>query len=377
MAKLTTETIKVNFGPQHPSTHGVLYVEVELDGEVVADAEAHIGYLHRAIEKLAEYRHYNQVIVLLDRTDYITAFSNELAFVLAVEKIMQIEPPERAQYLRVILTELNRIASHLFFYGTYGLDLGATTPFLYAFREREKVLDLFDMAAGYRMTPNFFRFGGVKEDVTKEFFDKSLEFVRSLPSFIDDYENLLSGNEIFILRTQHLKLMSSQRAINWGITGPVLRATGVNWDLRKKEPYSGYEKFDFEVPLEKHGDCYSAYKIRLREMRESAKIVEQAIEGLPSGPVIAPHKTSEGTNPKQPLIVKPPKGEAYATVESPRGELGMYVISDGSEYPYRLRIRPPTFVNLMALREFVRGWKVADLVAFIGILDIVLGEIDR
>ena len=367
MAELKTETITVNFGPQHPSTHGVLYLLVELSGEIIVHIEANIGYLHRSFEKLAEYRHYNQFSAMLDRADYMSAFFNETAFNLAIEKIAGVRVPERAEYLRVILMELNRISSHLLFYGTYGLDIGAQTPFLYAFREREKILDLFDMAAGYRMTPNYIRVGGVKEDVTDEFLDASLKFCAELPGFVSDYEGLLTGNEIFQLRTQGLGLMEPADAINFGLTGPVLRATGVDWDLRRDDPYGIYDRFEFEIPVFENGDCFDAYRIRLKEMLESAKIVKQAIDSLPDGPVRL----------DLPIIPKPPRGEAYARVESPRGELGMYVVSDGSEYPWRAKVRPPSFVNLAALPHIAKGWKIADLVAYVGVLDIVLGEIDR
>lgn len=367
MAEIRTETIMVNFGPQHPSTHGVLFVLVELDGEVVVGVEPKIGYLHRAIEKLSENRKYNQVIPLFDRCDYLSAFSNELGYVMAVEKLLGVEVPERAEYIRVILVELNRIASHLLWLSAYGLDLGALTPLFYAFREREKILDLFEMAAGYRLMPNYLRFGGVKEDLPSDFTKKALEFVEEFPSRVDEYEGLLSENEIFLVRTKGIGKWKREEMINVGVTGPMLRATGLKWDLRKSEPYSIYDRFEFEIPVGENSDCYDVYQIRMKEMRESAKIVRQAIEGLPEGKVRA----------KLPLVVKPPAGESYVRIEAPRGELGVQVVSDGSEQPYRVKIRTPSFVNLMALPVILKGWKVADFIAILGILDVVLGEVDR
>lgn len=367
MAGLQTQTIKVNFGPQHPSTHGVCYLVVELDDEVVIDVEPKIGYLHRSIEKIAEHRYYNQVIPLLDRCDYITAFANELGYVLCVEKLMGLQVPERGEYIRIILTELNRIKSHIFFYGMFGLDLGATTPFLYAYREREKILDLFELVAGYRMTPNYFRVGGVKEDVTDEFLQRTMDLMEGLPAFIQEYDNLLTGNEIFLARTQGLKMLPKNEVVNWGYTGPVARATGIDWDLRKDMPYGGYDKFDFNKVVLPEGDVYDGYRIRLLEVAESIKIVKQAISNLPDGKF----------RTKVPMILKPPKGEAYSRIESPRGELSYYIVSDGSAHPYRMKMRPPSFTNLMALPPLVKGLKIADLIAIFGVLDIVLGEIDR
>lgn len=364
---LRSETITVNFGPQHPSTHGVLYLEVQLDGETVVNARPHIGYLHRCVEKLAEKRFYNQGFILMDRTDYIGAFFNEWCYALAVEKLLGVQIPPRAEYLRLIMAELNRIASHTFFYGTYGLDLGALTPAFYGFREREKILDLFELAAGYRLTPNYLRVGGVVADPPDEFFEAALKVCDEMPGWIKEYNDLLTGNEIFVKRTEALDIMTRERAINWGITGPVLRALGVPSDLRKDAPYGYYDKFEFDVAVENNGDLYDAYKIRMTEMIESAKIVKQALSSIPDGPVRA----------NVPLYVKPPKGEAYARMETPRGEQGIYVVSDGTERPYRMKMRSPCFVNLSALPEMVKGWKIADLVAYIGIMDIVLGEVDR
>jgi len=365
--ELKTETITVNFGPQHPSTHGVLYLEVELDGEVVVNIKSHIGYLHRCVEKLAEARYYNQVFVLLDRTDYIGAFFNEWVYALAVEKLMGVKVPSRAEWLRIIMAELNRISSHLFFYGTYGLDVGALTPAFYGFREREKILDLFELVAGYRMTPNYLRVGGVVQDAPEEFFGAALRICDEMPHWIDEYNELLTGNEIFQARTENLDIMKPERAIEWGLTGPVVRAMGLPMDVRKDEPYGYYDKVDFDVVTKSGNDLFDAYRIRLDEIMESVKIIKQAIEQIEPGPIRA----------DVPLYVKPPKGEAYARVESPRGEQGVWVVSDGSDKPYRMKFRSPCLVNLSALPEIANGWKIADLVAYIGILDIVLGEVDR
>ncbi len=367
MANLRTETIRVNFGPQHPSTHGVLYLVVDLDGEIIVNAEPVIGYLHRGMEKIFEYRNYSQCIAIMDRSDYMSAFFNEMAFIYPVEELMEIIVPKRGEYLRVIMMELNRIANHLLFYGAFGMDLGALTPFLYCWREREKVMDLFEIAAGYRLHPNFFRVGGVKEDVTDEFLDGTMQFVKELPAWLEEYETLLSFNEIFNLRTRNVGKMTKEWAIDLGVTGPVLRATGSRWDLRKTDPYSAYEDFDFDIPVGTHGDCFDAYRIRVLEMVQSARIIEQALNNLPSGRVRAKTK----------LNVSPPKGEAYTRIESPRGELACYIVSDGTEKPYRVKVRAPSFVNLMAITPLLKGHLIADAIALFGIFEPVMGEVDR
>lgn len=367
MPELRTETIRVNFGPQHPSTHGVLYLIVDLDGEIVVNLEPVIGYLHRGMEKIFEYRNYSQCIAIIDRADYMSAFFNEMALVYTVEKLMEIDIPPRGDYLRVILMELNRIASHLLFYGAYGMDLGAITPFLYCWREREKVMDLFELAAGYRLHPNFFRVGGVREDVMDEFLEGSLKFVKELPAWLKEYETLLTWNEIFDIRTRGVGRMTKEWAINLGITGPLLRATGFRWDVRRGDPYSVYDQFDFEIPVGTQGDCFDAYRIRMLEMVQSARIIEQAINKIPDGPVRA----------KTRLNVMPPKGEAYGRIESPRGELACYVVSDGTEKPYRAKLRAPSFVNLQAISELLKGHLVADAIAILGIFEPVMGEVDR
>lgn len=362
-----TETIMLNMGPQHPSTHGVLYVILELDGEFISRAEPCIGYLHRGIEKMAENRDYYQTIPLTNRCDYVIAFAYEHAYVLAVEKLLGIKVPERAEYIRIIMMELARIASHLLWISAYGMDLGAFTPIMYAFRDREYIMDLFDMAAGYRLMPNYFRFGGVKEDIPDGFIEKTLEFTDIMLAGVDEYEALLSGNEIFIARTKNVGHFKKDWAINIGLTGPALKSTGFKWDLRKEEPYSIYDRFEFDIPVGTNGDCYDAYKIRMQEMRESVKIIKQAASQIPDGAVRA----------NLPRVIKPPKGEAYARVESSRGEIGAYVVSDGSSRPFRFKLRAPSFVNLMTLPTVLVGEKIADVVAIIGILDVVLGEVDR
>lgn len=367
MAELKTEGLTVNFGPQHPSTHGVLVLRMVLDGELVIGAEPLIGYLTRTIEKIFENRTYLQGIAITDRLDYLSGVQNELAFILPIEKLMDIDVPERAQYIRVITSELYRISSHLLSYGTFGLDAGAISPFVYSFREREKILDIIEMAMGYRLHPNYFRVGGVKEDVTDEFLKYSVRFCEELPGWLEEYNGLLTGNEIFQMRTRKVGKISQEFAINAGITGPLLRSTGLKWDLRKDDPYSIYDRFDFDVPVGEEGSCFDAYFVRLREMAESAKIILQAISKLPDGPVRA----------KVPFNVRPPAGEAFARIESSRGEFGVYMVSDGSDRPYRAKVRAPSFMNLAQLPEMLKGWLVADSIVLIGAFDPVMGEVDR
>lgn len=361
------QTVTINFGPQHPSTHGVLYLVVELDGERIVGVEPKIGYLYRSIEKMIEFRSYNHVIPFLDRCDYITALSTELAYVLAVEQLMQIEPPERAQYIRTIMVELSRIISHIFFYGAYGMDLGALTPLLYAFRDREIGLDLIEMVTGYRLTPNYMRIGGVKFDLPDGFLEKLDNYLNVLPKYLKEYDDLLTGNEIFLNRTKNVGIMAKEWAINIGITGPLLRGTGYKWDIRKDDPYLIYDNFDFDIPTGENGDCYSAYQVRLKEIRESMKIIRQAMSKLPDGKY----------RHSQPVVIRPPKGESWFRVESPRGELGIYIVSDGTERPYRMKIRAPSFVNLQAIPDMFRGQYIADTIAILGALDPVMGEVDR
>jgi NADH-quinone oxidoreductase subunit D len=364
---LKTDQLFVNLGPQHPSTHGVLRVGLTIEGELIVKAEPDIGYLHRGTEKLCEIRTYPQGIVLSDRWDYCSAMTNNLAYCLAVERLLGVQAPPRADALRVIHCELNRIASHLILVGTYGIDIGAFTPFLYAFREREMVLDLFEMSSGSRLTYNYIRLGGVMRDAAKDFAAKTREFLGYFKPRIDEYDELLSYNPIFQDRTKGIGVISAKKASAWGLSGPNLRASGAAYDVRKSEPHCGYEKYPFKMVLGKAGDCFDRYHCRVREMRESIKIVEAALDGLPEGPFMA----------KVPKVVKPAPGEAYAHVEGSRGDLGVYVVSDGTASPYRLHVRAPSFVNLSILQELFVGQKIADAIAILGSFDIVLGEVDR
>ena len=364
---IQTEEIQVNMGPQHPSTHGVLRMILTLDGETVVNARPDIGYLHRGIEKLAERRSYTQFVTLTDRTDYLTSMMNNAVYAMAVEKLMGVEAPERAEFIRVIMMELNRIASHLVFIGAFGLDLGASTPFIYCFREREDICDLFEMTCGARLTYSYIRPGGVSRDLPAGFYDKAKAFLKKMPSRLDEIDDLLSKNEIMLIRTRGVGIISAEDAINYAMSGPNLRGSDVPFDLRKDEPYSVYDRLEFNVVTQPDGDCLSRYLIRPEEIRESLKIVEQALDMLPEGEYTA----------KVPKVLKPPAGEVFTRVESSRGDLGVYLISDGSASPYRLHWRPPSFINLAAVGQMVKGWKVADTVAILGSLDIVLGEVDR
>ena len=364
---LDSDELVLNMGPQHPSTHGVLRVILKLDGEKVLGTECVIGYLHRGVEKIAENRTYVQFNPYVDRMDYVAAVSNGLGYCLAVEKLLNTEAPPRAQYIRVILTELNRIASHQLWLGTHALDIGAITPLFYTFRDREEILKIFEKYCGARLTTHAFRIGGTQYETYEGFERDCLDFCDFLLPKIDEYETLLSTNRIWVERTKGVGYISGKDAIALGVTGPVLRASGVRWDLRKAQPYSGYDKFDFEIPIGLNGDTYDRYIVRIQEMRQSVRIIRQAVEGLPTGPIMA----------KIPKVLKPPVGEVYHSIEAPKGELGYFIVSDGSTQPYRIRVRPPYFVNLQALDVMVRGSLVADVVAVIGTLDIVLGEVDR
>jgi NADH-quinone oxidoreductase subunit D len=365
---ISTESFVLNLGPVHPSTHGVYRMRVTLDGEVIVDIEPVIGYLHRGVEKLAEERTYTGVIPLTDRLDYISSMSNNLAYVLAVEKLAGIKVPERAEYLRVIMAELQRLANHLIAVGSFFNDCGAYfTPFLHMFREREKIIDLFEMVCGQRLTYNYMRIGGVSQDVPEEFLPAMHKFVEQMPSCIDEYDLFLKENEILLARSKGVGILTREKAINCSITGPVLRATGVAWDLRKADPYSIYDRFEFDIPTGSAGDCYDRYRVRVEEMRQSLRIIRQALEQLPSGPVKA----------EVPHLIRPPIGEAYAHIESPKGELAFYLISDNSIAPYRCHIRPTSLLNLSALRDMAIGWKIADLIIIFGSIDICLGEVDR
>lgn len=365
---IKTEPFVVNVGPQHPSTHGVFRMRVTLDGEVIQEIEPVLGYLHRGIEKLAEGLTYQQDIVFTDRLDYLGSMTNNQAYVLSVEKLAGIEMPVRAEYLRVIMAELMRIASHLMAVGFLLNDLGAfMTPLLYMFREREKILDLFDMVCGQRLTYNYMRIGGLSHDIPEEFLPALKKFIASLPGFIAEYDQLLAENEIVLIRTKNVGTLSREKAINYSTAGPVLRASGIKWDIRKADPYSVYNRFDFDIPIGTVGDVYDRYRVRIEEMKQSARIISQAIEQLPEGEI----------QTKVPRIFRPPKGEAYGHIEGPKGELGFYLVSDGTTNPYRLHIRAPSLINLTALRDLLIGVKIADAMVIFGSIDICLGEVDR
>jgi len=338
-----------------------------LDGETVVNGTPDIGYLHRGIEKLAENRTYAQFVALTDRTDYLSAMLNNAVYAMAVEKLAEIEVPERAEFIRVIAMELQRIASHLVFVGAFALDLGATTPFLYAFREREDIMDLFEMTCGARLTYSYIRPGGVMRDLPEGFDEKARAFLKKLPGRLEEIDNLFSKNEIVYLRARGVGILPPDDAVSYAVSGPSLRASGVPMDVRRDDPYSVYERLDFDVVTRETCDCMARYEVRMDEIRQSARIVEQALDMIPEGEYTA----------KVPRVLKPPMGEAYARVESSRGDLGCYIISDGSTNPYRLHWRAPSFINLAAVGDMVRGWKVADTVAILGSLDIVLGEVDR
>ncbi|GFE56891.1 NADH dehydrogenase (quinone) subunit D [Geobacter sp. AOG1] len=388
----STEIMTVNMGPQHPSTHGVLRLVVELDGEVIQKITPHIGYLHRGVEKLSEHRTYHQTLPLTDRLDYLAPMSNNLGYVLAVEKLLGIEVPERAQTIRVIMAELTRLKSHLVWIACHALDIGAMTVFIYAFREREKVMAIYEKISGARMTSNYFRIGGLSSEVYDGFERDVKEVVDTFPGHFDTYEGLLTKNTIWVQRTVGNGVISAEDAIDYGITGPALRGSGVDWDLRRDNPYSGYEKYNFQVPVGKNCDTYDRYKVRLVEMREAVKIIKQALDSLKPGPILADapqvcyppkddvYNTIEGLIHHFKIASEGfpvPEGEVYQSVENPKGELGYYLVSDGGNKPYRMRIRPPSFVNLGAIEKMAKGAMIADLVAVIGTLDIVLGEIDR
>ena len=364
---LDANQVVVNMGPQHPSTHGVLRVKLTLDGERVIDADCTIGYLHRGTEKIVENRTYNGAVPYFDRTDYVAAVSNNLGYVECVEKILGVEMPPRGRYIRTMMTEYQRIASHLLWLGTHALDIGAMTVFLYAFREREEILKLMEALFGARLTIHAFRIGGLWQDLPAGFLDACRKFADAFDAHVDEYEGLLTNNRIWLERTKNIGVLSAQEAIDLGLTGPVLRGSGVPYDVRKARPYAAYADFDFDIPAGVHGDTYDRYLVRMEELRQSNRIIQQCITRMPSGPV----------NAKAPRIIKPAVGEYYHSIESPKGELGYYIVSEGKTSPYRCRIRPPTFINLQALRKMVKGHLLADVVAVIGTLDIVLGEVDR
>jgi NADH-quinone oxidoreductase subunit D len=364
---LLTEEMVLNVGPQHPATHGVFRLLATLDGEILVDAEPVIGYMHRGYEKLVEARDYRQITNLVSRMDWLSGINNELPLALALEKLMEIEVPERAQYLRVALCEMNRILNHLMFFASFGAELGAITPTFYAFREREDIQMAMEMTTGGRMHFGFFRPGGLKEDVPKGFFAQALKGVRQVIQRLPDYENLLLGNEIFKQRTVGVGLLPKDVAYSYGVSGPIARASDIDFDVRKDEPYLVYDRFDFDVHSAPNGDCFDRFWVLLHEVVESAKVVEQAIEGMPEGPVMG----------KVPRVVQAPKGEVYVRCENPLGELGVYLISDGDRRPYRLKLRTPSFSNVSALPYVLRDTYVSDMIAILGSFFFVLGDIDR
>jgi len=389
---VSTKEMTLSFGPQHPSAHGVLHLLLGLQGEKVRWADPDIGYLHRGTEKIAENLLYHQFVPYTDRLDYMSSMSNNLGYVLAVEKVMDLEVPERAQYLRVLCAELSRLAGHLVCIGAWGVDLGAMTVLLYAFREREMIMDLFEMICGARMTLSYMRIGGVRWDANEEFLTKCKELMEYMPERIDEYERLITGNRVWIKRNKNVGIVSANDAIDMGLTGPNLRASGVPWDIRKDEPYLIYDKLDFEVPVGSVGDCFDRYLVRIAEMRQTIRIISQCLEKLPEGPIvvdmpeIVPPPKDEVYHNMEELIhhfkyvshgFKVPEGEAYHAIEAPKGELGFYIKSNGGEKPERLKIRSPTFVNLQSTNHLAKGEYMADVVAIISSLDPVFGECDK
>ncbi len=372
-SQIESDRMRLNVGPQHPSTHGVLRLEVELDGEVVTNVIPHIGYLHRCFEKICENMNYQQIIPYIDRMDYISAMNNELPYVIALEKLMDIKVPEKVEYIRVIMSELNRIANHQIAIATFGLDAGAFTPFLYLFRDREYILWIFEKASGARLLFNYFWVGGLANDVYPTFKEDVLTIVHQVRKTIKEIEDLLIYNKIFIDRTANVGILPLDVAISYGCSGPVLRGSGMQFDLRKNEPYSIYERFDFEIPFGKGevgtvGDCWDRNIVRVREIEQSCRIIEQAIAQMPNDGDV------QSAIPKK---VRPPKGEIYFRTENPKGELGFYIISDGKDKPHRVKARGPSFVNLSVLPEIAKGYLFADLIVILGSIDIVLGEVDR
>jgi NADH-quinone oxidoreductase subunit D len=386
------ERVILSMGPQHPSTHGVLRLVLELEGETVVHSLYDIGYLHTGFEKSFEHLTYSQDITLTDRMDYLAPLSNNLGFCLAVERLLDLEIPPRAQWIRVLLTELTRIQSHLVWLGTHAIDLGAMSMFLYCFREREDILHIFEMVSGQRMMTSYFRIGGLALEPPLAWLKRVEKFVKKFPERLEEYEGLLKNNPIWLRRTQGIGTISAEDAVAFGLSGPSLRGSGVKWDVRKSQPYSSYDKFRFEIPTRPEGDVYARYRVRVAEMGESLKIVRQAMEGLPEGPVkanaphiVLPERESMKTSIEALIYhfkivtegFHPPVGEVYQSIESPRGELGFYMVSDGSPRPFRCHVRAPSFANLQALPKIIEGRLIADVVACIGSIDVILGEIDR
>ncbi len=360
--------LTLNMGPQHPSTHGVFRLIMQLDGETVVGVTPVMGYLHRSTEKLGEARTYVQGVTLTDRMDYLSPMTTNWAYALTVERLAGLEVPERAEYIRVIVSELSRLSSHLVAVGTFGADVGTWfTPLVYCFREREEILDLFMLCAGVRMNPSYIRPGGVARDLSEDFIDRATNFVDRMQKNIDEYESLLTKNEIFLARTKGVGLLPPELAKQYSVTGPILRASGISYDIRRAEPYGIYDRFDWEVPIRYGGDAFDRYMVRIEEMRQCVQILQQALRDIPEGEI-------RGRMPK---ILRPPKADAYARIEGPKGEIGFYLISDGSTSPYRYKVRAPSFINLTVLSQLTIGHKVADAVVILGSFDIVMGEVDR
>lgn len=394
LKQLETRELTINMGPQHPATHGVLRLVLDLDGERVVKCTPHVGYLHRGTEKLAESKTYLSALPLTDRLDYISSMANNIGYCVAVERLFGIEPPERAKYIRTMMAEMTRISSHIIWLGTHALDIGAMTVFLYSFREREWILDLFEMVCGARLTVSYPRIGGVRNDVTHEFLDSLYKFTEEFPRRIEEYETLIDQNRIWLKRTKGIGVISAEEAINWGLTGPMIRGSGVPYDVRKFAPYDAYDKVEFDVPTGKNGDVYDRYRVRMEELRQSNRIIKQCIEKLPKGPIMAPDAPKFTLPPKDNILrnmesmihhfvlitkgpLSAPEGEIYSASEVPKGELGFYFVSDGTGRPYRMRLRSPSFVHASVLPRLCEGHLVADVIANIGTIDIVLGECDR
>lgn len=366
-SRIRTDLVELNMGPQHPSTHGVLRLAVKLDGEIVIECKPDLGYLHRGIEKLAEMRTYLQFIPVTDKLDYLASMLQNAAFCYAIEKLGNIEVPERAEYIRVIMMELQRIASHLIFFGSMALDLGATTPFLYAFREREDIVDLFEMTCGGRLAYNYLRPGGVSADLPQGFHEKATAYIKKQRERLKEYEDILINNQIFVARTRGIGIIDANDVVNYSMSGPSLRGSGVAYDVRKADPYSVYDRIKWDVVTEKGCDVFARFMVRVNEIKQSLNIVEQALEMMPDEPV----------SYKLPARFKLPEGEVYHHIESSKGDVGVFIVSDGTDKPYRFHWRAPSFINLGALEKMTKGWKLADVVAILGSLDIVLGEVDR
>jgi NADH dehydrogenase I D subunit len=393
-AELQTRELTINMGPQHPATHGVLRLVLDLDGETVVKCTPYIGYLHRGVEKLGEHRTYLTALPLTDRLDYISAMANNQGYCLAVERLFGIEAPERAKYIRTIVSEMSRISSHILWLGTHALDIGAMTVFLYAFREREWLLDLFEMLCGARLTTSYARVGGVRNDVSQEFIDSLYRFAEEFPARVLEYETLIDQNRIWLKRTKGIGVIEADEAVSWGLSGPTLRGSGVSYDVRKHAPYDAYDKVEFDVPVGKVGDVYDRYRCRMEEFRQSSRIIKQCIEQLPAGPIMAPDAPKFTLPPKDSVLksmesmihhfvlitkgpMAAPEGDLYSAVEAPKGELGFYFVSDGSGKPYRMRVRAPSFVHASVIPRLCEGALIADVIANIGTVDIVLGECDR